>query len=131
MREKFARFMMGRYGVDALSRTLTAISMILLIVSLFGGPGLLYYFALILLVVSYARMFSRNIPKRYRENQLFLEKTGGVRRFFRVRKSHFDQRGVYRFYHCPQCHQSIRVPKGRGRIAITCPKCGLEFIKKS
>lgn len=133
MRQKLARFMIGRYGTDQLSRTMLIVALIAILVASLGfkGSRIVYYIAVILLFGSYFRMFSRNISKRYAENQKFLAKTAGIRNYFRVQKSRFAQRKVYRFYHCPQCNQTVRVPRGRGRIAITCPKCKLEFIKKS
>ena len=59
----------------------------------------------------------------------------GVRRLGAVKwnaaKARQEQKKIYRFYKCPQCRQRVRVPKGKGRICITCPKCRAEFIKKS
>lgn len=131
MREKFQRFMAGRYGVDELSKFLNIVLLVLLILSIFIRSGILYLLALGILIYSYFRMFSRNISKRYEENQKFVN--------FRYRsvvkwnnfKKRFAQRKEYRFYHCPQCKQTVRVPRGRGKICITCPKCRTEFVKKS
>ena len=131
MREKFQRFMAGRYGVDELSKFLNIVLLVLLILSIFIRSGILYLLALGILIYSYFRMFSRNISKRYEENQKFVN--------FRYRsvvkwnnfKKRFAQRKEYRFYHCPQCKQMVRVPRGRGKICITCPKCRTEFVKKS
>jgi transcription elongation factor Elf1 len=74
-------------------------------------------------------MFSRNIPKRYAEDQKFLSVTGGVRKFFRIRKKRFEDRGEYRHFTCPKCGQDVRVPKGKGHVRITCPKCRTSFEK--
>ncbi len=131
MREKFQRFMAGRYGVDELSKFLNIVLLVLLVMSIFIRSGILYLLALGILIYSYFRMFSRNISKRYEENQKFVN--------FRYRnvvkwnnfKKRFAQRKEYRFYHCPQCKQTVRVPRGRGKICITCPKCRTEFVKKS
>ena len=131
MREKFQRFMAGRYGVDELSKFLNIVLLVLLILSIFIRSGILYLLALGILIYSYFRMFSKNISKRYEENQKFVN--------FRYRsvvkwnnfKKRFAQRKEYRFYHCPQCKQTVRVPRGRGKICITCPKCRTEFVKKS
>ena len=131
MREKFQRFMAGRYGVDELSKFLNIVLLVLLVLSIFIRSGILYLLALGILIYSYFRMFSRNISKRYEENQKFVN--------FRYRnvvkwnnfKKRFAQRKEYRFYRCPQCKQTVRVPRGRGKICITCPKCRTEFVKKS
>lgn len=131
MREKFARFMTGRYGVDQLSKTLLFVSLAALLISSFSGIQVLYWIAIVLLVICYIRIFSRNITKRYAENMKYLEMTGKVKSYFKGIKTRFQQRKIYRFYKCPQCKQNIRVPKGKGKICITCPKCRTEFIKKS
>lgn len=123
--------MAGRYGVDELSKFLNIVLLVLLILSIFIRSGILYLLALGILIYSYFRMFSKNISKRYEENQKFVN--------FRYRsvvkwnnfKKRFAQRKEYRFYHCPQCKQTVRVPRGRGKICITCPKCRTEFVKKS
>lgn len=131
MREKLSRFMMGRYGTDSLNKCLLGVSMLLLIISLFIGRTLLYTVALALLIYSYFRMFSRNTAARMAENDKYLRVTERVRRLFRVNKLRFEQRGAYRFFKCPGCGQQVRVPKGRGRIMITCPKCRVSFEKTS
>ncbi|MCD7981014.1 MAG: zinc-ribbon domain-containing protein [Clostridiales bacterium] len=45
------------------------------------------------------------------------------------RRAQREQRKIYKFYMCPHCSQKVRVPKGKGRIEITCPKCRTTFIK--
>lgn len=86
---------------------------------------------LAVIVYVYFRMLSKNIPGRYRENQAYLRATARFRDWFYRKKNEFAQRKVYHFYRCPKCRQRVRVPKGKGRIAIRCPKCGEEFIKNS
>lgn len=130
MREKLQRFMWGRYGNDNLNQVLMAFAMVSLVISLFfRGP--FYLLALIAMIYAYFRMFSRNIAKRSAENQWFLRKTQKLRAGFQKKKREMVQRRHYHIYKCPSCKQKIRVPRGRGRIAITCRKCGTEFIKKS
>lgn len=130
MREKLQRFMWGRYGNDKLNQFLMICAMVLLVVSMFL-PGPFYLAAVIVMVYAYFRMFSRNIAKRAAENQLYLAKTLKIRTAFARKKNEMGQRKQYHIYKCPSCKQKIRVPRGRGRIAITCGKCGNEFIKKS
>ena len=129
MKAWFQRFMSGRYGGDQFSRFLSILALVLLILGLFLW-GLLYYLGIAVLVYSYFRMFSRNIQKRYAENQWYLTKTAGIRDWFGHVKVRFAQRKNYRYFNCPHCKQAIRVPKGRGRISITCPKCQTQFIRK-
>ena len=93
--------------------------------------SIMYYLSLATLVYTYYRMFSRNIYKRASENQNFLNKTANIRRKINNQKSIFKQRKVYRIYKCPTCKQKVRVPKGKGKISIHCPKCDTYFIQRS
>lgn len=131
MRERFARFMMGRYGVDTLGKYNIGVVLVLIVINMFVGSGWLYGIELALLIVAYWRMFSRNIQKRYSENQWFVSRFGGIGAWFKRQKGYQAQKKDYRIYKCPSCGQKVRVPKGKGRISIHCPKCGGEFIKKS
>lgn len=118
------RFMMGRYGTDKLNTVILGTGVVIALISVFlaKAPGL----ALIFTTVSYGlmfwaifRCFSRNTYKRYRENRRFLMILDRIRD--REHK-HFD---------CPKCRQPVRVPRGKGKIAITCPKCREKFIRKT
>lgn len=132
MKEKLQRFMAGRYGVDALNKFLLGASVVLLVLSMFIERGnMLYSFALLLLLICYVRMFSRNIQARYNENIKFYNMKNKLVGFFKKQKSYMEQRKTYHIYKCPTCRQKIRIPKGKGKIAITCPKCKTEFIKNS
>ena len=130
MREKLRRFLWGRYGNDNFNRFLMTASLVCLLLSMiFRGP--FYLLALILLGYSYFRMFSRNIARRSEENRRYLSKSAKARNTLDKKKREFAQRKQYRFFRCPACRQKIRIPRGHGRIAITCRKCGNEFIGKS
>ena len=131
MRETFMRFMQGRNGVDELSKALNVIILVLLVISLFTGWGILYAIALLLMIYMYFRVFSKNIPKRYAENQKYRNLRYDMTIKWNNKKKEWAQRKIYRFYRCPMCRQKVRVPKGRGRICITCPKCRTEFVKRS
>lgn len=130
MREKLQRFMMGRYGNDRLNQFLMIVALVFLVISFFG-PNLFYTIALVIMAITYYRMFSRQIYKRSAENQKFWRLEQKVREAFKKKKREFSQMKEYHIYKCPNCKQKIRVPRGRGRIAITCRKCGNEFVKKS
>lgn len=82
-------------------------------------------------VYSYFRMFSRNVYKRAAENQKWLNKTYKIRAWFSRQKTSVSQRKVYHIYKCPSCRQKIRIPKGKGKIEVRCPKCSTTFIKNS
>ena len=131
MREKMQRWMYGRYGYDELNRFLMISALICMVLSLFPRGGIFYLLTGVEMVYAYFRMFSRNISKRSTENRWFLNKTARIRTLFGKKKRELGQMRQYHIYRCPKCRQKIRVPRGRGRIAITCRKCGTEFIKKS
>ena len=131
MKEKLMRFMQGRYGTDQLSRFLTATAMICVVLGLFIRSRFLQWIPLLLLIIVYARMLSKNTGKRYRENIKYLELQNRAMGTFRGWKEAFDCRKTHRIYACPGCGQKVRVPKGRGTVKIHCPSCHLDFIKKS
>lgn len=133
-KEKLSRFMYGRYGIDQLSKFMVTVTFILCILSMFVGGKtgrLISNVIFIMIILAYFRMFSRNIYKRAAENEKYLKLTNGIRKKYNTEKSIAGQRKYYRFYRCPGCNQRIRVPKGRGRIQIRCPKCNEKFIKNS
>ena len=131
MREKFQRFMQWRYGADELSRFLTMVGLILIVVNLFFRSVLLSYLVLAILIYCYYRMFSRNYSRRYAENQKFLSWRRRLHLNPSRWKREMEQRRYYHIYRCPSCRQKIRVPRGKGNIIVTCPKCHTEFQKKS
>ena len=135
MKEKLIRFMQGRYGIDQLSKFLLITGLAVVLLSAFFGETavrmLLYIFGWGVVIYCYFRIFSRNVQKRYAENQAYLMKTYKIRNWFQNQKNIWQQRKVYHIYTCPSCKQKIRIPKGKGKIEVRCPKCGTTFIKKS
>ena len=131
MREYLQRFMIGRYGQDQLNRFISVAALVVMILSLFIGRSVLYPLAVALLILCFFRMFSKNIVSRRRENQYYLLLHSKVTRRAAGRMDRYKQRKTYNFYRCPSCQTQLRVPKGRGRISITCPKCRTSFEKKT
>lgn len=131
--KKLSNWMIGRYGTDELSRCLIWTGIVFLLLSMFvrvqAVASLFNLFAWILVIYSYFRVLSRNIVKRSKERDKFLRLTSGIRSWFSVFKKRWLDRKTHNYYRCPKCKTYIRVPKGRGKIAITCPKCREEFIK--
>ena len=134
----FSRLMIGRYGADQLARFSSIVVCVLLVLSLLlrrVGDGRLASginaVALAGFVWSYWRMFSRNFTARQRENIRFLSLQGRVTAFYRLQRDKFRYRKEYCFYSCPGCKTTVRVPKGKGRLRITCRRCGYSFEKKT
>lgn len=131
MKERMQRFMAGRYGNDQLNQFIFIVAIISMVLEIIMRQSLFYTLTLVLLILAYVRVFSRNINKRYEENMKFLQKKDAILNKFRKQKYYAAQRRNFHIYTCPQCKQKIRIPKGKGKISITCPKCRNSFIKKS
>lgn len=132
MKEKVQKFMQGRYGIDRFSRFLIGLSFALLFLSLLiRRTNLIYLLAMAVLVYCYYRTFSKDFTKRYNENQWFLKQSYKWYLFRDKLTKKFNQKRQYHIYKCPNCSQKIRIPRGKGKVAISCPKCHNEFIKKS
>lgn len=135
MKEKIGRFMAGRYGNDKLNQFMMAVFLGCAVLNLFVRNAyvstVLNSWECLLILLVYIRMFSRNISKRYAENQKYLALENRLRRFWGQKRYLMQQRKEYHIYKCPGCKQKIRIPRGKGKISIRCPKCGEEFIKNS
>ena len=119
----FRAFMAGRYGTDRLNMVILTAGLVVCLVSAFIKAPMVN---LLLTAISYAlmiwaisRSFSRQTYKRYQENRKFLQ-------FFDRLKDR-----DHRYFDCPKCRQVVRVPRGKGKISITCPRCREKFIKKT
>ena len=125
------KFMMGRYGLDQLSIALLAFSFVLSFVIRPIELPFLWLIVYIPLGFYLYRILSRDILRRQRENYIFLQYWQPVYTFlFRYFRKIRDIR-QYRYYRCPNCKGELRVPQGKGKIKITCPRCHQEFIKKT
>lgn len=130
MKEKLMKFMYGRYGNDELNQFLFKLVFVSLIISLLSGRAsffgeIFYILALAIVVFIYFRMFSKNFNKRYSEKTAYLNFHNKVKLLLDKQKK------SYAFFKCPSCKQKVRVPKGKGKISIHCPKCNVDFIKRS
>ena len=143
-KEKLFRFMQGRYGTDQLNKALNAAALIGLVASLIvsfasGTSRAGSIISTVLWIVSIAMMgftlfrsFSRNIPARRAENEWYrLHIAAPFTKKKNEAKARAAGAATHRFFKCPKCGQTVRVPKGKGKIRITCPKCGKVFIKKT
>ena len=125
------------YGVDDLSRFTMGVALVLIILAMFANifsrtvGSTLDILGVAAIVYAYIRIFSRNIQQRYAENQKFLQMTSKFRFRFNKEKDLMKQRKTHHIYICPGCGQKIRIPKGKGKIEIECPKCHTKFVKRS
>ena len=137
MRDKFNKFMQGRYGVDEFSRFTMGVALALIILTMFVNivnrsvGSVLDFLGIAAIVYAYFRIFSRNIQQRYAENQKYLQMTSKLRLRFNKEKNLMKQRKTHHIYACPGCGQKIRIPRGKGKIEIECPKCHTKFVKRS
>ena len=136
MKEKFMRFMQGRNGVDQFARFTMGVALAAIVLTLFtvtrsGIGAFLDLFGMAAIVYTYFRIFSKNISKRYQENQKYLQMTDKLRARFQTEKRMMSQRKDYHIYSCTGCGQKIRIPRGGfKKVEIECPKCHTKFIKR-
>ena len=154
-RYKLFQFMQGRYGMDAFGKFLLIASLVLVLVSNARYLHILYLPGILLLAYTYFRLMSRNIFKRQQENQKYLAlrqrfsrnrsrapggafqgKSSGSRWRRNTEPAGDGFAGAsenlqYNFYRCRSCGQTVRVPKGKGTLKITCPNCGNSFIDRT
>ncbi len=119
LKQSFFRFMYGRYGTDQLNNVLLILGVVLTVLGWFSSLPIITFLSYVPLALVIFRMFSRNVNRRRKENQKFMQ-------FFARLKDRES-----RYFSCPRCHQTVRVPRNRGKINIHCPKCGNYFIKKT
>jgi len=130
IRNAIQRFMYGRYGNDQLNNCLILAFLPLYLLSAVTGFELIYYLATGLLLLALFRMLSRNLPRRRGENAKFLEKTGPLTQWLRFQRT-IRRDKEHRYFQCPNCGQHLRVPRGKGKITVTCRSCGASFQEKS
>ena len=131
IRVSLTRFMSGRYGADQLGMTMLWISLAMSIIGSLSGLGVLTLLADALLIWMFFRMLSKNRYKRQHENQMYLQKTYTVRKGVSEWINRVKNSKKYRYFTCPQCKKRLRVPRGVGKITITCKGCGNKFDKKA
>ena len=130
MKEKFYRFMQGRYGIDQLNSFLMIVCVICFIVNMFIGSIVLTFIAYGTWLFVIFRMFSKNIYARNRENDKYLNFFSPLSRWLKL-KLMSKQNPSNKYFSCPKCKQMVRVPKGHGTVVVTCPNCQNKFEKRT
>ena len=124
------RLLYGRYGWDQLNFCLTGTALVLYLLDLALDLSVLYVLYLLCVVAALYRMLSRNYARRRAENAKFLTVAGPAIRWFKLQRTiHRDKE--HRYFKCPNCGQQLRVPRGKGKVTITCRNCGASFQEKS
>ena len=141
MKERLRRFMEGRYGADELNRFLTICGWVLLLLGFIMSGidnngtriagSVLVALSWAFLVFSIFRTLSKKTRERASENYKYFVYKNKVLGWFRKLKGRWQDRKTHRYFRCPQCRATVRVPRGKGKIRITCPKCRNQFVKKS
>ena len=126
-----AGFYTGRYGSDQLSVFLIAAALILAVaasvIETEAVRMIIILLALALALWALFRIFSRNIGRRRSENDTFLSLIGQSAE----QKAKRADRKTHKYFKCPKCKGLCRVPRDKGKIRITCPHCGEQFIKRT
>lgn len=130
MKEKLYQFMQGRYGVDQLNKLLLTVSIVIFIVNVFISNYLLGIVAYSILLIILYRMFSKNIYIRNQENEKYLNLFSPLSRYLKLKILN-QQEKTHKHYACPKCKQMVRIPRGHGKVVITCPNCKSKFEKRS
>ncbi len=125
------RFMQGRYGQDELCNFLCIAALVLVLLSWIPPLRFLYVISLALLVWSLFRCYSRNISARQAERAGYMRLRGKCTGFFALQKRKWTDRKEYKYFRCKKCGAVLRVPKGKGEIKVTCPKCHSETVTKT
>ncbi len=128
---KFRQFMVGRYGFDEVSVAIIGLGCLLTLLSNFRGLWFLYPIALVVMGIALWRMLSKNISKRSDERIKFLQLTEKPREEFKFLSNKLRDYKTHKYFKCKNCGATLRIPKGKGKINVTCPKCRFKVQKKT
>lgn len=126
---KLMQFMSGRYGTDQLNKFLFTLWIICFVLSFFG-LRIFSKISLVIVILYFYRAFSKDYNRRYAENQKYLKISESIKWKFKMFKKDAEYKKTHRIFRCSKCGKKLSVPKGKGKIEISCP-CGNKFQKKS
>jgi len=128
---KYRQFMYGRYGNDEVNYALIFLSLFLSLLSNIDKLWFFYFISVIPVAVAVWRFLSRNTNARYNERLRFLGIVSAIKNKYNNTRNKLNDRKTHKFFICKKCNAKLRLPKGRGKIKITCPRCGNTMIKKT
>ena len=126
----FRKFMMGRSGSDQLSVFLLVISIVMTWTGQLAGLSLLIMTSYVVLLIALFRIFSKDVSKRRTENYQFLMRTRPARERLYAIWRRVKGSGTHYYFRCENCRKKLRVPKGKGKILVTCPICKMKTIRQ-
>ena len=127
LRERFAAYMVGRYGIDRLYHFLLALCFILIVINLFVNSIILSLAESGLIIYTFYRVMSRNIYKRQQENEKFIKFADKPKKFFNLQKCKRRDKDTHVYRKCPSCKNNLRLPKQKGKHTVVCPCCKNRF----
>ena len=131
LRWRLSLWLEGRYGADSLSNVLNMVGLALLLIAVLTGLTLLWAFAMGIILLSAFRTFSKNIPQRERENEVWLNLIAKPKETISLARKAWVNRATTKYFRCKGCGAVLSVPKGKGKLRVTCPKCHWQTEKKS
>ena len=131
MKASLRRFMMGRNGADDLSMAMLILALVLMLVSSITGIVLINLLGLVCYGLIIYRMFSRNLEKRYAENQKYVSFRNNAKKSLSQAKIRLKNSKKYKYFKCPECKALLRLPRNVGEVTVTCGKCRHAFKKKA
>ena len=129
--QKLQQFMVGRYGNDEFTLFLSIAGLILGLLANFKYLGFLYYIGAILIFFGLFRTLSKNYNARRKELNWYLLWSAKPKAEIKLLINRIQERETHKYFKCKKCKAVLRVPKSRGKIEITCPKCRAKVIKKT
>lgn len=130
MNNKLRTFMIGRYGIDELYKVLSIVYFILILVNIFIRSKIITILEILLIIIIFYRVLSKNIKQRRKENDLYLKIKNKVVSIFNYNKKKYKDRNTHMYKKCPNCSQKIRLPLKKGKHTVKCPKCNYKFEVK-
>ena len=125
------KFMQGRYGRDQLSTFLFVISIALLMIGNFFDISFLLFISYVPLIIAIYRMFSKDVKKRSMENYKFAIFISPIYTKYKKVRNRIKLSKTLKYFKCHKCNAILRVPRGKGKILVTCPKCKTNIAKKT
>lgn len=128
LRDKFAQFMVGRYGMDQLYYGLLVLYLVCFVLNIIF-PKIFIFGILtwLVLIIAFFRVFSRNVYKRSQENEAFVRVWDKIKGFFSLTFSKIKDFPSKKYAKCPHCHAVLRLPRQRGKHTVRCPRCNERF----